>query len=284
MDAGDFKYMVLMYAKGVTDAHYMGFLEKELEQLKQNKITSGQHLSVNNLLSHKRNLIAEERERLRRQGEIQDQHAEISRKKCFETHIDKNYNYSPSVEDFKEELAVRNKATHANDFILWLREAKKVYSNSLNYYTQWGARSTGYSRYEIDGGILNLINEKIRTMLASTEPTKKEKQIKSQGEKKYSHKEIAIAHCVMGVIITSENAENILKRHSKLTSPGKLLQKRITKTSDLTKLSNNKTADSKHLKSLESAKRLISGTKNKKGLTDIDRIITAFKTAMDNHY
>ena len=100
----------------------------------------------------------------------------------------------------------------------------------------------------------------------------------------YSHKEIAIAYCVIGTTITSENAGEILRKHSKLTSAGKLLQKRVNRASELSSLSENKTVDSKHLTSLENAKRLISGIKNKKALTDIDRIITAFKTAYNNHY
>ena len=88
----------------------------------------------------------------------------------------------------------------------------------------------------------------------------------------------------MGITITSENAGGILKKHSNLKSADKLLQKRLNRVSELSALSENKSADTKHLTSLGNAKRLISGMKNKKAITDIDRIITAFKTAYNNHY
>ena len=114
--------------------------------------------------------------------------------------------------------------------------------------------------------------------------SKNKKVAQPQNEKNYSLKEIAIAYGIMSITITSENADNILKKHSALTSAGKLLQKRVNHVSKLSLLSENKTVDSKHLKSLENAKRLLSGIKNKKGLTDINRIITAFKTAFDSHY
>ena len=110
-------------------------------------------------------------------------------------------------------------------------------------------------------------------------------KIKTQSKNKnFSHRQIAIAYCVLNIVITSENAKEILQKYSQTRSTAKLLQKRINKASELTKISENKTTDTKYLQDLKEAKRLISGIKNKKANTDIDRIITAFQTAYDNHY
>ncbi|HEX7413067.1 MAG TPA: hypothetical protein VF411_03395, partial [Bacteroidia bacterium] len=100
----------------------------------------------------------------------------------------------------------------------------------------------------------------------------------------YSHKQIAIAYAIMNITITKQNADIILKKHSKLKSSSKLIQKRVNKISELTMLSENKTVDSKHLTDLIAAKRLISGTKNKKAKVDIKRIIAAFKTTYDTKH
>jgi len=117
-------------------------------------------------------------------------------------------------------------------------------------------------------------NSKIKT-----EQLKRSPKINS-----YSIKQIAIAYSIMNILITSENAETILKEHSKFTSASKLLQKRINKVSELSKISENKTADTKHLKDLQAAKRLMSGMKNKNAINDIDRVIAAFTTAYKNKY
>lgn len=116
--------------------------------------------------------------------------------------------------------------------------------------------------------------------------TEQLKPIKKQSAKtnSYSIKQIAIAYSIMNILITSENAETILKKHSNFISASKLLQKRISKVSELSKISENKTVDTKHLKDLQAAKRLMSGMKNTKAINDIDRVITAFTTAYNNKY
>ena len=94
----------------------------------------------------------------------------------------------------------------------------------------------------------------------------------------YSQRQIAIAYFVMQTPITKDNAEGILKKHSQTKSVPKLLQKRITKASEITNLSENKTTDTKHKQDLTAAKRLISGIKNKKAITDITSFISTFET------
>lgn len=103
-------------------------------------------------------------------------------------------------------------------------------------------------------------------------------------DRNFSLRQIAIAYFVMNITITEENASEILKKHSAFKSSAKLLQKRISKVSDLTNLSQNKTKNTKHLNDLKATKRLISGEKEINGETSITRIITAFETAYKSRY
>jgi hypothetical protein len=100
----------------------------------------------------------------------------------------------------------------------------------------------------------------------------------------FSHKQIAIAYHVMGIQITPKNAHEILKKYPNIKSVATLLRKRVYRTSDLTKISQNKSTDTKHLDDLKAAKRLVSGKNIKKAETDINRIITAFETAYEKQY
>ena len=61
----------------------------------------------------------------------------------------------------------------------------------------------------------------------------------------------------------------------------KLLAKKINSTKKLTKICENKTVNTKHLKDLNRAKQLICGKKDEKAVTEIERIITAFESAYD---
>ena len=118
----------------------------------------------------------------------------------------------------------------------------------------------------------------------SVQPVSEVEKNISKNVNSYSHKQIAIAYCITGETITSENAAEILNKYSETKSTDKLLQKRIFKVSDLSKLSENKTTDTKHLNDLRAAKRLLSGKKNKKAVSEISRIIIALETAFQNHY
>ena len=121
-----------------------------------------------------------------------------------------------------------------------------------------------------------------------TETKKKATEIKNSLNKNFSHKQINIAYCIMGITISAENSAKILSLHSQTKSIIKFLSKRQFKTTEFTQLSENQTTDTKHLQDLKAAKRLISGmkkqTKNKNAITDIKRIITAFETSFNNKY
>ena len=128
-------------------------------------------------------------------------------------------------------------------------------------------------------GMLSGFGEQVKKVLQIDEKEiqHKPKIAKIKDDKNFSHKEIAIAYFVMEILITPENADGILKKHSQYKSVDKLLQNRVSTVSVLTKLTENKTADTKHFNTLKNAKRLISGMKNKVAVTAITRIISTFE-------
>ena len=94
---------------------------------------------------------------------------------------------------------------------------------------------------------------------------------------RYSLKEVKIAYFCLGEMITNQNYSSILKTHTVHTS-NKILQNPITKNSDLTAIRENKAADTKHLKSLEAAKRLLSGIKNQSAIKTLNQAISTFES------
>jgi|GEM_PF-3351610 len=101
---------------------------------------------------------------------------------------------------------------------------------------------------------------------------------------KYAPKEIKIAYfCLKNKSITKDNYLEILEEYSESRSD-KILQKPIYKSNQLTSISENKTADTKHLKALKNAKRLLSGIKNEVALKSINQVISTFEANYKNHY
>ncbi len=127
----------------------------------------------------------------------------------------------------------------------------------------------------------DLSKQKYLQFLLEKENAKPPQQNKTEND--YSQRQVAIAYCVLGKPITTENYLFILEKYSQTRSK-KILQKRTLKISDLSKLSEVKSTDTKNLKDLQEAKRLLSGIKNKEAVKDISRIITAFLTSYNNHY
>jgi hypothetical protein len=126
----------------------------------------------------------------------------------------------------------------------------------------------------------DLLRIENKAVEANVKPAPKTEQ---KGKKSYSLRQVCISYHFMGGI-TEKNGAKLLKLHTRFKSVPKLLQKVITKASDLTTLSENKTTDTKHLNDLKAAKRLISGKKNKEALKRITHTITQFQTAYGNHY
>jgi len=132
----------------------------------------------------------------------------------------------------------------------------------------------GFDKSTMSNGIklkeiaIDFLNE-LKILRESKSPQQKKELNKDNS---YSQKQIAIAYYVMGITITEKNAKGIIEKHS-TTKSKKILQKLITKTNQLTVLTNNKTTDTKHLRDLKEAKRLLSGIKMKKSKHDINFII-----------
>lgn len=184
--------------------------------------------------------------------------------------------------------------------IKWIRTSNKIITRELDLHAQ-GKRKKyiQVERHEVKilphevkqyGEMVGRLycawciiveNQKVFEPLFINTFTQKE-TVKKQND--YSHKSIAIAYCILGIPITTENAQEILSRHSQLKSFKKLLGTRISKPSQLTLLSENKSADGKHLKALRSAKQLLSGMKNKTAIKAIDTVIAAFQNHYDKFY
>ncbi|GFD92204.1 hypothetical protein KUL156_41790 [Alteromonas sp. KUL156] len=103
---------------------------------------------------------------------------------------------------------------------------------------------------------------------------------KKKDEELYSPKEIKIAFFCLGEKITEENYLKILKKYSSSRS-NKILQNPIYKSNQLTRLSGDKGSNTKHLKSLKNAQRLLSGINDSGALKSINQYISAFESNLE---
>ncbi len=110
---------------------------------------------------------------------------------------------------------------------------------------------------------------------------KKNKNIEEGSDKNYSLKAIAIAYKLLNIPIDESNAADILIEFSQFRSTQKLINTYID-IKDLARLRENKSANTKHLRVLKAAERLLSGKKNKSSLLSIRSIITAFQAKCEN--
>lgn len=101
-------------------------------------------------------------------------------------------------------------------------------------------------------------------------------------EKKLSIPQLAIYCFVIKTSITKLNANELLKKYTNCTSVKCLLNNRISKTEQLTAISENATADTKKKNNLLVVKEWLSSTKNKKEIDTITSIITAFENNLKN--
>lgn len=150
----------------------------------------------------------------------------------------------------------------------WLRFAESRINDALTNYD-----TNQRIPHPCDKYVLEWFNKKSKEPFVT----------KKKSDKSYSQKQIAIAYYIMGVTLNETNVIGVLEKHSK-TKSMKILQKLVTKNSQLTSLLDSKTANTKHLIDLKEVKRLLSGIKNKKAINDIDRIIAAFETSYKSKY
>ncbi|MBC7488396.1 MAG: hypothetical protein H7282_16785 [Cytophagaceae bacterium] len=67
----------------------------------------------------------------------QAEESEIARKNLYESHIDKDFNYSRTLKDFKEKAEIEKRASNETQYLKFLRSCKETYGNSSFYHTQY---------------------------------------------------------------------------------------------------------------------------------------------------
>ncbi|MFT5213417.1 MAG: hypothetical protein ACI9WV_001139 [Patiriisocius sp.] len=110
-----------------------------------------------------------------------------------------------------------------------------------------------------------------------------DKQTKKGAKNNYSQKQVAIAYFFLDIPINEGTYLEIITKYTTTTS-NKILQKLITKNSQLTTVTGNKTSDTKHKTDLIKVKGLLSGIKNEKALDDLNEVITTFQDNYDKYY
>lgn len=173
-----------------------------------------------------------------------------------------------------------------NDLFVYKRFKGKYYENlEVSKYpmisTVGNIEARIYGRYFL---FYSYLLSQLKADINSPSKAKSVKGKKNGSAEKFTQKQIAIAYFFMGEQITKDNAGKILSELSNTMSIAKLLSKRVSKASDLTGISENKTTDTKHLKDLQAAKRLITGKKNTKAAKAIDTVITAFSNTYRSKY
>lgn len=133
----------------------------------------------------------------------------------------------------------------------------------------------------------SMLYEVLFNTLKQIESEKKKNNSNSKKKKKenskYKPKEIKIAYFCLKKDITDDNYLEILNKYSDSRS-NKILQYPICKTSDLTRLSENKSADTKHFTALKNARNLLSGINDYNALKSINEFISTFEANYKNHY
>jgi hypothetical protein len=73
----------------------------------------------------------------------QAEESEITRKNIYESHIDKDFNYSRTLKDFKEKAEIEKRSSNEGQHLKFLRACKETYGNSCFYHTQYTDSSLG---------------------------------------------------------------------------------------------------------------------------------------------
>lgn len=100
----------------------------------------------------------------------------------------------------------------------------------------------------------------------------------------YSNRQIAIAYQVMGILITKNNATDIMKKYSANKSVQKFLSNSNISNDAMTFFSDYKHPNTKLLHDLYAAKTIIVGKKKQKASDEINRIIADFEARYERKY
>ncbi len=95
---------------------------------------------------------------------------ELRRKKDFDFYIGENNMYCPTLEKFKQQLAIQKMNPDNYKYATWLWDEQVRYTAAKRYYDTWGARGTGIDRHDLYGEIILLINTEIETGIKTFTP------------------------------------------------------------------------------------------------------------------
>lgn len=121
--------------------------------------------------------------------------------------------------------------------------------------------------------------------LKELENKARNKSVKKSVAKDPSYKVIAIVcFCKVGIIITRQNAEDILKKYCKEPKSTKELDEIKLRLNDLIDPIGNKGARKKHMNCLNEARGILNREKDKEAVIKIDKIINTFSTNCKKEY
>ena len=132
------------------DCYYFDFISKYQDFLTSN--LNREKLSIDYLAKLKEGIPIRNMEKLEKSA--------TQMLKNRETYFLNDYNYSPTIEDFEEELSIQKENPSRFEFKLWLRETKKIYTNAKFYYLKWGANG-GIDREPLYKRILDSIEREL---------------------------------------------------------------------------------------------------------------------------
>lgn len=193
--------------------------------------------------------------------------------------------------EFKREFTIEKY------FELDLENWTNLIDNSINQNEKIQIANNGILQYkkillrETQPQIEKLVNKNIEYLMycieyiTSNNETISKKEKKSKASKSgYSQRQIAIAYYIIGKPkIDITNYKEILKKHSNTTS-NKILQKLITKNAQLTELTEDKSADTKHLIDLNKAVELLRGIKKTNESERLKAFISTFESNFNKFY
>lgn|GEM_PF-3553397 len=95
---------------------------------------------------------------------------EKKRIKDFAYYVGENNIYCPTLEKFKQQLAIQKMNPDNYKYATWLWDEQVRYSTAKRYYDTWGARGTGIDRHDLYGEIISLLNTEIETGIKGFTP------------------------------------------------------------------------------------------------------------------
>jgi hypothetical protein len=80
----------------------------------------------------------------------------------FARFIDPHFDYSPTLEDFLQDVKAYHPTRRGNEYMRYLRESKKKYGNSAYYYCTWGGSPANEMRGDEHRKIVEFITTELK--------------------------------------------------------------------------------------------------------------------------